>query len=141
MTSNRTPLKLRDLPRHQALHEVACWLDDCDTHLATKRDGGLPTPWFNLAEGFSIVEAVSREEILGASLVVSVILTKPQRLLLEWLSKEDWSAYGECRGADLNFLIQQQLATVDGDEPHGRSGVQLTPRGRALAALGDKGGA
>lgn len=61
MTSNRTFLKLRDLSRAQALHEVACWLDDCDTHVATKRDGGLPMPWFNLAEGFSIVEAAARE--------------------------------------------------------------------------------
>lgn len=66
-------------------------------------------------------------------------LTKYQKFLLTWLSKEGSSAYGECRGADLDRLIELGLAwrapaPPDRDIDYAR--VSLTNAGReALAAL------
>jgi hypothetical protein len=60
-------------------------------------------------------------------------LTKDARLLLEWLSKEDSSAKGECGGASLNALIEQGLAYVS--LPHSVPGyerISLTDAGRAV---------
>lgn len=66
-------------------------------------------------------------------------LTKAQRFLLEWLSREDWSAYGECCGRDLDHLLREGLAETaqHGRAISGRTGVRLTPAG--LAALADEG--
>ena len=56
-------------------------------------------------------------------------LTKPQRFVLEWLSKEDSSAYGECRGPDLDALVRLGLASV-AQPVNDWSGVSLTDAGR-----------
>jgi hypothetical protein len=39
-------------------------------------------------------------------------LNASERNLLEWLSREDYSQYGECYGASLNRLIELGLAQV-----------------------------
>lgn len=44
-----------------------------------------------------------------------VDLTKDERLLLEWLSKDD-GQYGECHGKTLDGLIERGLAMVHGVE-------------------------
>lgn len=57
-------------------------------------------------------------------------LTKSQRFVLEWLSKEDSSAWGECKGLDLDALIAADLAAIvkqSADPDHSR--VALTERG------------
>lgn len=63
-------------------------------------------------------------------------LTLRETLLLEWLSKEDSSAYGACMGRDLNELVARGLAVV-GDlpegVPNGYQRVSLTDAGIALA--------
>lgn len=51
-----------------------------------------------------------------------------QLWLLEWLAKEDSSAYGECEGADLEVLRGCGLAIVSDKEPTGYSRVKLHPR-------------
>jgi hypothetical protein len=43
-------------------------------------------------------------------------LTKDQRDLLQWLSNEDFSQYGECHGSALDRLIELGLAQVHGEE-------------------------
>lgn len=63
-------------------------------------------------------------------------LSKGELFLLDWLSKEDSSAYGECRGADLDRLISLDLAwkapVPDGvDDNYAR--VSLTVRGQKVA--------
>lgn len=59
-----------------------------------------------------------------------------EKELLEWLSQEDSSAYGECHGEQLDALIANGLAEV-GPPPPGRSRmyarVRLTEAG--IAAL------
>ena len=47
-------------------------------------------------------------------------LTKDQRLVFEWLSKEDSSAYGECKGEALDTLVDLGIAEL-GPIPAGRS--------------------
>lgn len=72
-------------------------------------------------------------------------MTKDEKFLLEWLSKEDFSQYGECHGKSLDALIEKGYAKVhDGRE--GQSGfiakgddimyraVSLTDAGRAALA-------
>lgn len=65
-------------------------------------------------------------------------LTEAQRFLLEWLSKEESSAFGECRGADLKALFDDGLAELGpypfhlNDENYRR--VWLTPAGSAKLA-------
>lgn len=46
-------------------------------------------------------------------------LDKDQRLVLEWLSKEDSSSYGECQGAALDALVEKGIAEL-GPIPSGR---------------------
>lgn len=74
-------------------------------------------------------------------------LTAQERDLLDWLSKEDFSQYGECHGKALDKLIALALAKVHGPGEHqhfiandfaGTKGmmyraVSLTETGRALA--------
>jgi hypothetical protein len=45
-------------------------------------------------------------------------LTDDERDLLEWLSKEDFSQYGECHGKALDSLIAKGLAQVHGPGEH-----------------------
>lgn len=66
-------------------------------------------------------------------------LTKRKGFLLDWLAKEDSSAYGECHGPDLNWLREQGLAEWPVNETgHAANGswtrVKLTEAGMALAA-------
>lgn len=61
---------------------------------------------------------------------VTITLTQSQAFLVDWLSKEDWSAYGECRGPDLDYLVKLGLATCEAIPPHDRTGVGLTETGR-----------
>lgn len=68
-------------------------------------------------------------------------LTSGQQFLLEWLGKEDSSAFGECRGSDLQALLESGLAELgpypfrSNDENYRR--VSLTEAGRrALQAEG-----
>lgn len=72
-------------------------------------------------------------------------LTKAERDLLDWLSREDFSQYGECHGSDLDGLIAKGLAQIHGPGEHqgfiaqdhtGEKGlmyraVSLTEAGRA----------
>lgn len=58
-------------------------------------------------------------------------LTKAQANMADWLSREEWSAYGECRGADLDFLVASGLAEYAHQPPTDRTGVRLTDAGRA----------
>ena len=64
-------------------------------------------------------------------------LTSQERFLLEWLSKEDASLYGECEGQSLNVLVNLGLATV-GPAPEGRhphyGTVSLTDAGWSALA-------
>ncbi len=62
----------------------------------------------------------------------TVTLTQPQVFLLEWLGKEEWSAYGECRSRDLDVLLALGLATLAQEPPTDRTGVGLTGSARAL---------
>ena len=39
-------------------------------------------------------------------------LTPGEQLLLDWLSKEDFSQYGECQGRHLNSLVAKGLAQI-----------------------------
>jgi hypothetical protein len=63
-------------------------------------------------------------------------LGKDEAFLLEWLSKEDVSLYGECSGSALNSLINRGMATV---KPSGRAkeydGVSLTELGHRIALV------
>lgn len=49
----------------------------------------------------------------------TIDLTKAQRFLLKWLSREDWSQVGECKGADLDHLISEGLAEYGPRSPRG----------------------
>lgn len=40
------------------------------------------------------------------------VLTQSQRFMLDWLLKEDWSSYGECRGSDLDRLLALGFAEL-----------------------------
>jgi hypothetical protein len=55
-----------------------------------------------------------------------------ENLLLQWLSQADSSAYGECRGPELDKLISKGLAQVE-ERPSGNiddySRVKITPLG------------
>lgn len=63
-----------------------------------------------------------------------VRLTKAQRFVLAWLSQDDWSLYGECKGGDLDYLMAQGLARPAHIPPTDRTGVEITPAGRAALA-------
>lgn len=39
-------------------------------------------------------------------------LSQSERFLLEWLSKEDFSQFGECKGADLIALTYHGFAQI-----------------------------
>ena len=58
-------------------------------------------------------------------------LTKSQAFVLEWLSKEDSSALGECDGAELRALIDLGLAEIGPAVPEaeGYRRVWLTAAG------------
>lgn len=59
-------------------------------------------------------------------------LTKSERFLLDWLSKEDVSSLGECKGRDLDQLVAYGLAriTLPTDSKHQDYGhVSLTATG------------
>jgi hypothetical protein len=75
-----------------------------------------------------------------------VSLTPRQLGLIEWLSLEDFSQYGECYGSDLDRLVELGFAQVHGPLEH-QSGfiargtgamyraVSLTDKGRELVAM------
>lgn len=59
-------------------------------------------------------------------------LTKDERMTLEWLAKEDSSAYGECKGVALDTLVRLGLASL-GPAEFGREyyrRVEVTDAGR-----------
>lgn len=65
-------------------------------------------------------------------------LTSQERFLLEWLSKEDFSALGECEGQALTVLINCGLAEVTDKHRGGWAKVALTPAGQgALQSTGE----
>jgi len=45
-------------------------------------------------------------------------MTKDERDLLLWLSKEDFSQYGECHGNALDGLVTKGLAQIHGAHEH-----------------------
>lgn len=53
-------------------------------------------------------------------------------MLLEWLSKEETSAYGECRGNVLNVLLDAGFAKLGPPDSRGHDyrRVRLTDAGR-----------
>jgi hypothetical protein len=57
--------------------------------------------------------------------------TSSQHHLLEWLAKEDHSAYGECKGRDLDRLFDLGLARVVITDQRGQdfNRVGLTDKG------------
>jgi hypothetical protein len=65
-----------------------------------------------------------------------VTYTNSEHHILEWLSKEDHSAYGECKGRDLDKLMELGLARICIRDQRGRDfdRVQLTERGYEEAA-------
>jgi len=64
----------------------------------------------------------------------AIELTSQERFLLEWLSKEESSAYGECEGPSLNVLINTGLAYECRLHPvYGYARISLTEAGYALA--------
>lgn len=85
---DRTPCDLMALPAAEALEVVAVWLDDCDTHLATRTPGGLPCPPFNLFDASVVVlsAAVTREQLAAR------LLPPPQSMAVlahqEWFERE-----------------------------------------------------
>jgi hypothetical protein len=60
-------------------------------------------------------------------------LSKTERFLLAWLSKEESSAYGECNGKDLDRLVALGYAQIEpaGPAPRPDSRVSLTEDGWA----------
>jgi hypothetical protein len=69
---------------------------------------------------------------------IATDLTKDEARVLEWLGKEDSSAYGECHGPALDGLIDKRLAMVvaaagSAGADIGYSRVFLTDRGHAVA--------
>jgi len=60
-------------------------------------------------------------------------LTGAERFLLEWLSKEDWSSYGECRGKSFDKLLDAGLVEK---RPSNRSHIDES---YDLCRLTDKG--
>lgn len=62
-------------------------------------------------------------------------LTSQEKFLLEWLGREDWSAYGECEGQHLTVLINLGLAKTALSPPNGWTGVSLTDDGIALLSV------
>ncbi|QSY98549.1 hypothetical protein J2J97_32100 (plasmid) [Rhizobium bangladeshense] len=61
-------------------------------------------------------------------------LTQSERYVLEWLNKEDFSRYGECKGKDLDRLVSLGLAVVHEDELEGDRNwatVSVTDAGRS----------
>lgn len=69
-------------------------------------------------------------------------LSKDEWFLLEWLSKEDVSQYGECYGAAFDELERKGLVQLNGSRNHPRVmflGCGLTESGRAaVKARGDQ---
>lgn len=57
--------------------------------------------------------------------------TSQERFLLEWLSKEDFSAFGECEGPALTVLLNCGLAEHTERHMGGWSKVALTEAGWA----------
>lgn len=49
-----------------------------------------------------------------------VALMSGEKVLLIWLSKEDFSQYGECHGSDLDSLVAKGLAQIHGPGEHQR---------------------
>jgi hypothetical protein len=45
-------------------------------------------------------------------------LTSSERVLLEWLGKEDYSQHGECGGSTLDSLVAKGLAQIHTDGKH-----------------------
>jgi hypothetical protein len=80
-------------------------------------------------------------------------VTPSETLLLEWLSKEDFSQYGECHGRTLDRLVERGFAQVHKPGEHQRfiandfagtkgdmyRAVSLTDAGRAAVATIKKG--
>jgi hypothetical protein len=77
-------------------------------------------------------------------------MTKEERYLLEWLSKED-GQYGECYGKTLDALIENGFAVVGGEDTGLNNGfiakgrdimyraVSITDAGRAALTRPDGG--
>lgn len=67
--------------------------------------------------------------------------TRAQHHLIDWLSKEDASSYGECKGADLDSLIERGLVEWKNADSRGEDygRVGLTEAGYAKAReLGER---
>jgi hypothetical protein len=47
-----------------------------------------------------------------------MFLSAGERDLLNWLSREDFSQYGECRGPVLDALVRKGLAQIHGAGDH-----------------------
>jgi hypothetical protein len=62
-------------------------------------------------------------------------LTRDQRTLLQWLSKEDFSQYGECHGPSLDRLIELGLAQVHGEETETNNSFIAKGRGIMFRAV------
>ena len=62
-------------------------------------------------------------------------LTSQEKFLLEWLGKEDNSAYGECYGSALNVLINCGLAQTSETPPSDYSRVSLTDAGFVMLKM------
>ena len=54
------------------------------------------------------------------ALIAALELTGGEKFLLEWLGKEDFSQYGECKGRDLDRLVTLGCATIHAPGEHQR---------------------
>lgn len=61
-------------------------------------------------------------------------LTRRERFVLEWLSKEDFSTIGECEGQTLTVLLNCGLVEITQGDRGLWAKVSLTDAGRAAIA-------
>lgn len=67
-----------------------------------------------------------------------IVLTKDERLLLEWLSREDFNSYGACHGRALDGLVQKGLAKIHSrDNGRGLKAQMVSVTEAGIAELKD----
>jgi hypothetical protein len=98
------------------------------TGLSQLRSGNADETLMVLQEALQTAQRLPMKADSDESVITIEQLTKDERFLLEWLSKEDFSQYGECHGKSLDGLIAKGLAQLHGAE---------TERNNTFIAKGD----
>lgn len=89
---DRTPVSLLDLPAVDQLDRIALWLDDCDTHLSLRLQGGLPMPPFGFMDAWiSVLVAKETRQALDAQLAAAPAPPQPIAILAtqEWFEPRE----------------------------------------------------